>query len=123
MPVAMVLELYFFSRTLGPKAAASSTYEKEAIAILEALKKWKHYFASTSLIIKTDQQRLKYIHEQRLVEGIHHKLLVKLLGYNYTIEYKKGKENKIADALSRAPHATKLLAISQLIPVWIEPGY
>jgi hypothetical protein len=42
------------------------------------------------------------------------------LGYNYTIEYKKGKENKVADALSRAPHATKLLAISQLIPVWID---
>ena len=126
MQVAMVVlmqngrPLSFFSRTLGPKAAVSSTYEKEAITILEALKKWKHYFATTSLIIKTDRQSLKYIHEQRLVEGIQHKLLVKRLGYNYTIEYKKGKENKVADALSRAPHATKLLAISQVIPVWIE---
>jgi 3-deoxy-D-manno-octulosonic-acid transferase len=34
---------------------ATSTYEKEAMAILEALKKWKHYFASTSVITKTDQ--------------------------------------------------------------------
>lgn len=46
------------SRTLGPKAAASSIYEKEAMAILEALNKWKHYFAST-VIIRTDQQSLK----------------------------------------------------------------
>jgi hypothetical protein len=105
---------------LGPKATAASTYEKEDIAILEALKKWKHYFASTSLIIKTDQQSLEYIHEQRLVEGIQHKLLVKLLGYNYKIEYKKGKENKVADALSRAPHSTQIMAISHVIPVWIE---
>ena len=41
--------LAFFSKTLGPRAAAYSTYDKEAIAILEALKKWKHYFASTSV--------------------------------------------------------------------------
>ena len=110
----------FFSKSLGPKAAAASTYEKEALAILEALKKWKHYFASTSLIIKTDQQSLKYIQEQKLVEGIQHKLLIKLLGYNYRVEYKKGKENKVADALSRAPHAQKLLTISSVIPAWIE---
>jgi len=90
------------------------------MAILEALKKWKHYFASTSLIIKTDQQSLRYIHDQRLVEGIQHKLLVKLLGYNYKVEYKKGKENKVADALSRVQHTTTVQAISLVVPVWIE---
>jgi len=109
----------FFSKTLGPKATAASTYEKEAMAILEALKNWKHYFASSSIIIRTDQLSLKYIHDQRLVEGIQHKLLVKLLGYNYTVEYKKGKENKAADALSRAPHS-ELLAITRVIPAWIS---
>jgi ribonuclease HI len=83
----------------------ASTYEKEAMAILEALKKWKHYFASTSVIIRTDQQSLKYIQDQRLVEGIQHELLVKLLGFNYKVEYKKGRENKVADALSRATHS------------------
>jgi ribonuclease HI len=83
----------------------ASTYEKEAMAILEALKKWKHYFASTSVIIRTDQQSLKYIQDQRLVEGIQHELLVKLLGFNYKVEYKKGRENKVVDALSRATHS------------------
>lgn len=110
----------FFSKTLGPKTAALSTYEKEAIAILEALRRWKHYFASTSVIIRTDQQSLRYIHDQRLVEGIQHKLLIKLLGYNYTVEYKRGRENKVADALSRISNPEKLMAISTVIPVWIE---
>jgi hypothetical protein len=81
--------------------------------------RWKHYFASTSVIIRTDQQSLKYIHEQKLLEGIQHKLLIKLLGYNYSVEYKRGKENIVADALSRAPHAD-LLAISCVIPSWIQ---
>ncbi|PUZ61069.1 hypothetical protein GQ55_4G240600 [Panicum hallii var. hallii] len=107
----------FLSRTLGPKASATSTYEKEAMAILEALNKWKHYFASTSIIIKTDQQSLKYIQDQRLVEGVQHKLLVKLLRYNYRMEY---KENKVAYALSRVSHSVHTMAISAVVPVWME---
>jgi hypothetical protein len=60
----------FLSRTIGPTSAGLSTYDKEAMAILEALKKWKHYFSVTSLVIKTDQQSLKYIHEQKLTDDI-----------------------------------------------------
>ena len=81
----------FLSKTLGPKAAGLSTYDKEAMAILAAIKQWKHYFLASSVIIKTDQQSLKYIQEQKLTKGIQHKLMVKLLGYNYTVEYKKRK--------------------------------
>lgn len=54
------------------------------------------------------------------MEGIQHKLLVKLLGFNYKVEYKKGKENKVADALSRVSHDTAVMAFSQAIPVWME---
>ena len=44
----------FISKSLGPKSAGLSTYDKEAMAILEALKKWKHYFYANSLITRTD---------------------------------------------------------------------
>jgi hypothetical protein len=91
----------FFSKVLGPKAQAQSIYEKEGMAILEALKKWRHYLLGNKLIIKTDQQSLKYLSSQRLLEGIQHKLMLKLLEYDYSIEYKQGKENVVADALSR----------------------
>jgi hypothetical protein len=57
---------------------------------------------------------LRYIQEQKLTEGIQHKLLVKLLGYNYSVEYKKGKENKVADALSRVN--TDFMKCSQVLP-------
>jgi hypothetical protein len=107
------------SQAIGPKAAALSTYDKEALAIIEAIKKWKHYFARSSLIIRTDQQSLKFIQEQKLTEGIQHKLLIKLLGYDYRIEYKKGRENKAADALSRAPNQASLQVLSSNVPKWI----
>jgi hypothetical protein len=44
----------YFSRSLGVRNAATSTYDKEALAILEALKRWRYYFLDSDLIIKTD---------------------------------------------------------------------
>ena len=46
----------YSSKSLGPTADAQSIYEKEAMAILEALKKWRHYLLGHSLVIKTDQK-------------------------------------------------------------------
>jgi hypothetical protein len=110
----------FLSKTLGKRAAEMSTYDKEAMEIIEALKKWKHYLAEAKLILRIDWYSLKYMSEQRLVQGIQHKLLVKLMGYNYTIEYKKGKDNKAADALSRKPNTESMRAISTVLPLWVN---
>jgi hypothetical protein len=113
----------FFSKVLGPKAQAQSIYEKEGMAILEALKKWRHYLLGNKLIIKTDQRSLKYLSSQRLLEGIQHKLMLKLLEYDYSIEYKQGKENVVADALSRKHMSTgtdTCTAISAAVPTWMK---
>lgn len=42
-----------------------------------------------------------------------------MLGYNYKVEYKKGRENRVADALSRVVYKEQLNAIATAIPVWI----
>lgn len=44
--------------------------------------------------------------------------MLRLLEFNYVIEYKKGKENRVADALSRK--GTQFMAISVVIPTWME---
>jgi hypothetical protein len=54
---------------------------------------------------------------QWLTEGIQHKLLMKLIEFNYSIEYKKGKENKVVDALSRMDHS--ISDISSVVPAWV----
>jgi hypothetical protein len=60
----------FLSKTLGKRVAEMSTYDKEAMEIIEALKKWKHYLAKAKLILRTDRYSLKYMSEQRLVQCI-----------------------------------------------------
>jgi hypothetical protein len=106
--------IVFYSQALGPRAVVQSTYHKEGLAILEAFKKWRHYFLGGHLIIKIDQQRLKHMISQRLTEGIQHKLMLKLLEFSYSIEYKKGIDNAVANALSRKD--AQILAISSIVP-------
>lgn len=78
----------------------------------------KHYLDASSLIIRTNQQSLKYIQEQKLTDGIQHKLLVKLLGHDFTIEYKQG--NKHSDALSRIRCKIHTLIACSAKPAWIS---
>ena len=44
---------------------------------------------------------LKYLWEQREIPSQYAKWLVKLMGFQFTIEYREGRTNKAADALSR----------------------
>jgi hypothetical protein len=70
----------FFSKALGPKPLAQSIYEKEALAILESLRKWRHYLLGNKLIIRTDQKSLKYLSSQRLLEGISAQIDAQIVG-------------------------------------------
>ena len=54
---------------------------------------------------------------QKISTSIQHKLMLKLLELNFTLQYKKGKENVAADALSRK-HS--VMAISLATPQWIS---
>ena len=93
--------LAFYSQALKGKNFFLSTYEKELLALVLAIKKWIPYLFATVFVIKTDQQNLKHILEQRVGTLMQQKWISKLLGYNFVVEYKQGKENKVAYALSR----------------------
>ena len=112
----------YISRALGPKNQALSTYEKECLAILLAIDHWRSYLQHAEFIIKTDQQSLVHLDDQRLSTPWQHKALTKLMGLRYRIVYNKGIENKAADALSRIQpqHNLDILAISTAQPVWLE---
>jgi len=51
--------------------------------------------------VKTDNDSLKYILEQRLSSKEQQKWVTKMLGYDFEIIYKKGRQNVVAHALSR----------------------
>ncbi|OIT27354.1 putative mitochondrial protein, partial [Nicotiana attenuata] len=56
-----------------------STYEKELIALLYAVDKWRHYLQPNHFIIKTDHFSLKFLKDQKLTTSLQHKGVTKLL--------------------------------------------
>ncbi|GJX34500.1 putative mitochondrial protein [Tanacetum coccineum] len=98
----------YLSKTLAPKHQALSTYEKEFLVVLMALKKWRSYLLDKHFKIKTDHFSLKYLLDQRLTTPFQAKWLPKLLGFDYEISYNKGSENVVADAMSRLTNGGEL---------------
>ncbi|GJV76968.1 retrotransposon-related protein [Tanacetum coccineum] len=116
----------YFSKTLAPRHHSLSTYEKELLAVIQALHKWRGYLLDRHFIIKTDHFSLKYLLEQRITTPAQMKWLPKLMGFDYEIMYKKGSENGAADALSRVNTGGQLLHMvltsvsSALLPKIVE---
>jgi CRISPR/Cas system-associated exonuclease Cas4 (RecB family) len=97
---------------------------KLTLFLVTTVQKWRPYLLGCSFKVKTDQQSLKFLLEQRVGMISLQRWLSKLLGYDFVIEYKRGKENKIADALSRKyqePLVAEELSISLIsfpAPSW-----
>jgi hypothetical protein len=93
--------LAYLSQGLKGKSLYLSTYEKELLALVMAVIKWRHYLLGHTFVIRTDQQALKYLLEQKIGTPAQQKWISKLLGYDFSVENKRGRENRVADALSR----------------------
>ncbi|GKD73787.1 putative mitochondrial protein [Tanacetum coccineum] len=93
----------YYSKILAPRHHTLYTYEEELLDVIQALSKWRRYLLDRHFKIKIDQFSLKYLLEKRITTLSQMKWLPKLMGFDYEILYKKGSENKAADALSRIP--------------------
>jgi len=117
------IPISYFSKSLKGRELSLSTYEKEFLALVTAVQKWRPYLLGQAFKVKTDQQSLKYLLEQRVGTPTQQKWLSKLIGYDFVVEFRAGKENLVADALSiQEDTADKgtLWAISTPIVNWAD---
>ena len=78
-------------------------YDKELLAIVEALDKWQQYLldAVEKFEVWTDHENLKYFKEPHKLNGQQAKWYLKLQDYDFTLWHIPGKTNMKADILSR----------------------
>ncbi|KAJ4441140.1 hypothetical protein ANN_10990 [Periplaneta americana] len=96
----------FFSRTLSESERRHSAVEKEAYAIVESLRKWKHYLIGRPFSLLTDQKSVSFMCNYTKHGKIKNEKIecwrLELSCYKFDIVYRLGKDNTVADTLSRA---------------------
>ena len=80
----------FYSKALGVANRKLSIYEKEFLAILMAIDKWRCYLHGGPFIIRTDHKSLCYLQDQSLATELQKKAMAKLSGLQFKFQYKKG---------------------------------
>src|SRR6185312_9605366 len=91
----------YFSEKLNGPTLNYSTYDKEFYALVRSLEMWQHYLWPKEFIIHSDHESLKYLRMQNKLNRRHAKWVEFIEYFPYIIKHKKGKDNVIADALSR----------------------
>jgi hypothetical protein len=110
----------YYSKSLSVNNRKLSIYEKDFLAIKMDVDKWRPYLCRGHFVIKTDHQSLYHLDDQVLHTDLQKKAMTRLVGLNFTFQYKKGEDNKVADALFHVRHAFSLLTISAGVPLWMQ---
>ncbi|KAD2393596.1 hypothetical protein E3N88_40573 [Mikania micrantha] len=91
----------YASRQLKSHEANYPTHDLELVAVVFALKIWRHYLYGVKCTIYTDHKSLKYFFEQKDLNMRQRRWLEQLKDYDCEILYHPGKANVVADALNR----------------------
>lgn len=84
----------------------------EIDAIVHALKMWKHYLMGRKFELRIYHHELKYPFEQQNLNARQERWIQFLCEFDFEIKHVKGKENKVANALSRRMHVLHAAAVS-----------
>ena len=91
----------YFSEKLGGAQLNYSVYDKELYSLVSVLETWQHYLWPKEFVIHSDHEALKYLKGQAKLNRRHAKWVEFIETFPYVVKYKKGKDNLVADALSR----------------------
>ncbi|CAL9691326.1 unnamed protein product [Knipowitschia caucasica] len=92
----------FLSRKLLDRETRYSTVEKECLGVKWAVESLRYYLLGRHFILETDHRALQWLHKMRNANNRITGWYLSLQPYNFTVQYRPGKSNVVADCLSRS---------------------
>ena len=100
----------YLSKKLNSAERNYPVHEQEQLAIILSLQEWRHYLHGTRFKVITDHNSLKYLETQDNLSGRQHRWREKMAEFDMEVVYDLGKNNVVADALSRRSDHAQLEA-------------
>ena len=96
----------FMSRSFQKGELHYPSVEKEATAVIEAVRKWSHFLARQHFTLITDQRPVAFMLDNRRRTKVKNNKIqswrLELASFSYTIKYRPGRDNAGPDTLTRA---------------------
>lgn len=90
----------FHSEKMNETKRKYSSYDLELYALVQALRKWRHYLLPKEFMVFFDNQALRFLNSQDKLSHKHMEWVEYIQAYTFTIKHKNGIANRVADALS-----------------------
>lgn len=103
--------LAFFSKPFAARHKKIAAYGRELIGLVQAVRHWQPYLWGRKFIVRSDHYALKFMLDQLLSTMPQHQWISKLFSFDFLVEYRSGRLNTMADALSRHDQLDAHLAI------------
>eukprot|EP00253_Pinus_taeda_P035744 PITA_35744 len=93
--------IYFISKNMTPAELNYTVTEKEFLAVIYAINKFRHYITGYTTFVHTDHSAIKYLMNKFVTNARVTRWLLLLQEFDITIVDRPGKENVVANFLSR----------------------
>jgi hypothetical protein len=91
----------YFSEKMNEEKLKYSTYDKEFYAIIQALKKWRHYLIPKEFFLYSNNHALQFVTQQERLNQRHVKWVEYMQNFTFVIKHIFGTTSKVPDSLSR----------------------